>query len=96
MVLDPVPLMTIGDIKVTSSNSSTPVGELYLRPGHRYRLAITDERGRVIGNNTITVAASANQTSGSIPDDVHAACTATILARSPMKAVPCSSSGMHP
>jgi hypothetical protein len=96
MVLDPVPLMTIGDIKVTSSNSSTPVGELYLRPGQRYRLTITDERGRVIGNNTITVAASANQTSGSIPDDVHAACTATILARSPMKAVPGSCTGMHP
>ncbi|MBS0383263.1 MAG: hypothetical protein JSR56_12620 [Proteobacteria bacterium] len=55
MVLDPVPLMTIDDIKITSGNFSTPVGRLYLRPDHRYRLTISDEAGHRIGSTLITV-----------------------------------------
>jgi hypothetical protein len=56
MVLDPVPLTTINDIKITQGDYSIPIGQLYLRPGQRYRLTITDERGQRIGNQTITVA----------------------------------------
>ena len=55
MVLDPVPLTTINDIKITQGDYSIPIGQLYLRPGHRYRLTITDERGQRIGNQVIDV-----------------------------------------
>jgi hypothetical protein len=55
MVLDPVPLTTIDDIKVTQGDYSTPIGQLYLRPDHRYKLTITDERGQRIGGQIITV-----------------------------------------
>jgi len=55
MVLDPVPLTTINDIKITQGDYSIPVGQLYLRPDHRYRLTITDERGQRIGSQTIDV-----------------------------------------
>ncbi len=55
MVLDPVSLMTIDDIKITSGNYSIPIGALYLRPDHRYRLTISDEAGRRIGGTTIRV-----------------------------------------
>jgi hypothetical protein len=55
MVLDPIPLTTVDDIKVTNGDYSTPIGQLYLRPGHRYKLSITDERGQRIGTQTITV-----------------------------------------
>lgn len=63
MVLDPVPLMTIGDIKVTTSTSSTPVEQLYLRPDHRYRLTVTDENGHLIGNSIIKVTSDSATTS---------------------------------
>lgn len=55
MVLDPVPLTTIDDIKVTNGDYSTPIGQLYLRPEHRYELTITDERGQRIGSQMIAV-----------------------------------------
>ena len=55
MVLDPVPLTTIDDIKITQGDYSTPTGQLYLRPDHRYKLTITDERGQRIGSQPITV-----------------------------------------
>jgi hypothetical protein len=55
MVLDPVSLMTIDDIKVTSGNYSIPTGQLYLRPGHRYRITVSDEQGKIIGGTTIGV-----------------------------------------
>lgn len=58
MVLDPVPLTTINDIKITQGDYSIPIGQLYLRPGQRYRLTISDERGARIGDQTITVKAS--------------------------------------
>ena len=54
MVLDPVPLTTIDDIKITQGNYSIPTGQLYLRPDHRYKLTITGERGQRIGSQTIT------------------------------------------
>ena len=55
MVLDPVPLTTINDIKITQGDYSIPIGQLYLRPDHRYRLTISDERGARIGNQIITI-----------------------------------------
>jgi hypothetical protein len=55
MVLDPVSLMTIDDIKVTSGNYSIPTGQLYLRPGHRYRITVSDGEGKIIGGTTIEV-----------------------------------------
>ncbi len=55
MVLDPVSLMTINDIKISTGDYQIPVEELYLRPGYRYRLTITDENGHVLGRSTIKV-----------------------------------------
>lgn len=55
MVLDPVPLMTVGDIEITGSVTGTPVGQLYLRPDQRYRLLISDERGHAISSRVIRV-----------------------------------------
>ena len=58
MVLDPVPLTTINDVKITRGDYSTPIGQLYLRPDHRYRLMISDEQGHRIGNQMITIKAA--------------------------------------
>ena len=58
MVLDPVPLMTINDVKITQGDYSIPTGQLYLRPGQRYRLTISDERGQRIGTQMITIRAA--------------------------------------
>lgn len=58
IVLDPVPLTTINDIKITQGDYSIPTGQLYLRPDHRYKLTITDERGQRIGSQTISIKAS--------------------------------------
>ncbi len=58
MVLDPVPLMTVNDVKITRGDYSIPFGQLYLRPGHGYRLTISDERGQRIGTQTLTVKAA--------------------------------------
>jgi hypothetical protein len=55
MVLDPVPLMTVNDVKITRGDYSIPTGQLYLRPDHRYRLTISDERGQRIGSQVITI-----------------------------------------
>ena len=54
VVLDPVPLMTINSVKITRGQDSIPIGRLYLRPDHRYRLTISDERHR-IGSQMITI-----------------------------------------
>ncbi|MGH8114627.1 MAG: hypothetical protein ACREPS_06195, partial [Rhodanobacteraceae bacterium] len=54
MVLDPVSLMTVGDVKVTYGEDSTPVGELYLRPG-RYRLSARDQNGALLTLQAISV-----------------------------------------
>ncbi len=59
MVLDPVSLMAINDIKITTGDYSTPIGQLYLRPGYRYRLRISDERGTLIGSQIIQVTSPA-------------------------------------
>ncbi|HET7561357.1 MAG TPA: hypothetical protein VFJ87_03130 [Rhodanobacteraceae bacterium] len=80
LVLDPVPLMTVGDITVTSSTSSTPVAQLYLRPDHRYRLTVSDEDGRVISNNIIKVtrgSADAIQRRPPVSEPAPVACTTT-------------------
>ncbi|WHZ19186.1 MAG: hypothetical protein OJF55_001335 [Rhodanobacteraceae bacterium] len=63
MVLDPVSLMTIDDVKITRGDYSIPIGQLYLRPGQRYRLVISGERGERIGTTTIAV----SRTSGDPP-----------------------------
>lgn len=54
MVLDPISLMTIDDVRITQGGYSTPIGQLYLRPGYRYRLQISDEDGHVISDTSIT------------------------------------------
>ncbi|HET7223517.1 MAG TPA: hypothetical protein VFI81_09980, partial [Rhodanobacteraceae bacterium] len=56
-VLDPVPLTTIDDVKITRGDYSTPIGQLYLRPGN-YVLTVSDERGQRIGNQSIKVASA--------------------------------------
>ncbi|TAN03572.1 MAG: hypothetical protein EPN36_12505 [Rhodanobacteraceae bacterium] len=58
MVLDPIPLTTINDIKITSGDYSIPIGQLYLRPDHRYRLVISDEEGHPIGDTMLKVTRS--------------------------------------
>jgi hypothetical protein len=55
--------MTIDDIKITSGNYSSPVGELYLRPDQRYRLSFSDEAGHAIGGTMIEVGKPASETS---------------------------------
>ncbi|MBS0432492.1 MAG: hypothetical protein JSS21_08845 [Proteobacteria bacterium] len=58
MVLDVIPLTTVGDIQVTTSGSNvTPTGNLYLRPG-KYHLRVSDENDNVIAQQSITVQAS--------------------------------------
>ncbi|MGH8215461.1 MAG: hypothetical protein ACREPZ_07200 [Rhodanobacteraceae bacterium] len=84
MVLDPVSLMTIDDIKVTSGNYSTPIGQLYLRPGHRYRLTISDDGGQRIGGTTVEV--------GKPPAGASAA---SALSAGPARA-PCVAAGNTP
>jgi hypothetical protein len=56
MVLDPVPLMTVDNVKISTGDYNTPAGQLYLRPG-RYRLTATDENGNVLARQEITVKA---------------------------------------
>lgn len=58
MVLDPVPLMTVDDIKITNGDYSIPVGQLYLRPNQKYRLTVSDEEGHRIGSTIINVSAA--------------------------------------
>jgi hypothetical protein len=58
MVLDPIPLTTIDDIKVTQGDYSTPIGQLYLRPGD-YVLTVMDESGHMINRQNIRIAAPA-------------------------------------
>lgn len=71
MVLDPVPLMTINDIKITRGDYSIPTGQLYLRPGQRYRLTISDEQGHRIGSQMIAVKATGGSLT-SLPEDLPA------------------------
>ncbi|MEO6969089.1 MAG: hypothetical protein ABI132_11645 [Rhodanobacteraceae bacterium] len=59
--LDPVPLMKIGDVTVTSGTAGTagiPSSQLYLRPG-RYRLTAVDADGHVLTRQNIAVGANA-------------------------------------
>ena len=90
MVLDPVPLTTINDIKITNGDYSTPVGQLYLRPDHRYRLTITDERGQRIGSQTITIRTpgeSLTNTSQDLPEP--GACSAGTPGQAVAGSAPC-------
>ncbi|HEX7369897.1 MAG TPA: hypothetical protein VF284_06395 [Rhodanobacteraceae bacterium] len=64
MVLDPVSLLTINDIKISNGDYSTPIGQLYLRPGHRYRLTLSDEQGHRITSQAITVKAATDLSAG--------------------------------
>lgn len=78
MVLDPVPLMTINDIKITTGDYSIPIGQLYLRPG-RYRLTVSDEEGHRIGGTAISVSRSPGDPSALNvlpPDPSGTACAA--------------------
>jgi hypothetical protein len=96
MVLDPVSLMTIDDIKITTGDYSIPVGQLYLRPG-RYKLTVTDQEGHRIGATTITVkpaADPAGRSATGAPAVVK--CDPGVLAQTALESLPCSSSGTHP
>jgi hypothetical protein len=79
MVLDPVPLMTVNDIVITTGDYSIPVSELYLRPDQRYRLTVNDETGRLIGSTIIDV----RRTAGDPP-------TLTALPSATAPASPCA------
>jgi hypothetical protein len=90
MVLDPVPLTTIDDIKITSGDYSIPVGQLYLRPGHRYRLTISDERGQRIGTRVINVDAPGLSLSDTDKDPSNpAACNAAAIGASIARPAAC-------
>jgi hypothetical protein len=92
MVLDPVPLMTVGDIKVTTSNFSTPVGQLYLRPDHRYRLTVSDEDDHVISKQTINV--TAQTASASVQQASHVSSAATACATATSASAPCQNQAL--
>lgn len=78
MVLDPVPLMTVDDITITAGNYSIPLGQLYLRPEHRYRITISDERGKRIAVRTVTVGKDGGSLTSAGPTaSGHDACIAT-------------------
>lgn len=67
MVLDLIPLTTIGDIQVTTSASSTmPSGNLYLRPGS-YRIRVSDENGSTITQQSIKVSDDAVSATAPVP-----------------------------
>lgn len=80
MVLDPVPLTTINDVKITNGGYSTPIGQLYLRPDHRYELTITDERGQRIGSQMITIK-PADPAAGLTQPATSAACAIAALSQ---------------
>ncbi|MGH8211678.1 MAG: hypothetical protein ACREPP_00445 [Rhodanobacteraceae bacterium] len=84
MVLDPVPLTTIGNIEVTTSDTKvTPSGELYLRPGN-YRLSVTDEN-RTFVRRSIKVTAAPVTVADSTANATHERCNTdarSTLARS--------------
>ncbi len=62
MVLDVIPLTMFGDVRITTSNSSVPSGELYLRPGN-YSLSVSDENNHLIARQSITVAEAGGRAS---------------------------------
>ena len=95
MVLDPVPLMTVGDIKVTNGDYSTPVGQLYLRPEHTYRLTLSDEEGRVINSSRITVTASGADATAD-PATHHAPCSTVFAGQGTSVVTPCNQAGASP
>jgi len=92
MVLDPIPLTTINDIKITQGDYSIPTGQLYLRPGQRYRLTITDERGQRIGSQVITVNAP-NESLTSLPQEPSTSqtCNHGVAGQSTLGIKPCQS-----
>ncbi|MGH8114221.1 MAG: hypothetical protein ACREPS_04085 [Rhodanobacteraceae bacterium] len=92
MVLDPVPLMTIDDIKITNGNYSTPIGQLYLRPDHRYRLTVSDEGGHRLGNSMINVKAVADPPTAAIAgkQDVDSECSSVAAAQPAVESVSCT------
>jgi hypothetical protein len=89
MVLDPVPLTTINDIKVTRGDYSIPTGQLYLRPDHRYRLTITDERGQRIGNQVIDVRTPGQSLTGDPQNRSNATACNVAVAQVLTGRVPC-------
>lgn len=96
MVLDPVPLTTIDDVKITRGDYSMPIGQLYLRPGHRYRLTISDERGQRIGTQMLDVKASDPRphTFGIAPD--AAPCAAAPASAATTASMPCRAPDVAP
>lgn len=90
MVLDPVPLMTINDVKITQGDYSIPTGQLYLRPNYRYRLTISDESGQRIGSQVITIKAP-NESLTSLPQErpASSACSAIATAQTAATTAPC-------
>lgn len=56
MVINPAPMMSIGDTGVFHDNVSLPTGDLYLRPGD-YVLTATDENGHAVAHRAIRVVA---------------------------------------
>jgi len=90
MVLDPVPLTVINDIKITNGDYSIPIGQLYLRPGQRYRLTISDERGARIGSETITVRAPGESLTNAPQEPLDSrACNVAMAGQMAALAVPC-------
>lgn len=96
MVLDPVSLMTIDDIKITSGNYSTPIGQLYLRPGRQYRLTISDENGQRLGSSLITVKTT-DPSGAAAMGRQHgdSECGAAVIAQPALASFPCKTSQTH-
>ncbi len=98
MVLDPIPLMTIDDIKITTGDYSIPTSELYLRPG-RYRLTASDENGNVFIRQAITVPEGGNDPPAAGPAPANQAgtgCAESTAAVQGKGNAPCKNTGTHP
>lgn len=95
MVLDPVPLTTIDDIKITAGNYSTPVGQLYLRPGHAYRLTLSDEQGHILNSGRITVKAP-TAAAATDPPTHGEPCATAFTGRGTTVVTSCNEAGTQP
>jgi hypothetical protein len=88
LVLDTIPLMLAGDIKLTMNNPAAAVGELYLRPG-RYRLSAVDENGHALYESTIEVNPRTGNVTGNIPRNESPSTCAAVTAAPALDALPC-------
>lgn len=73
VVLDPEPLISTSNVRVTTSELGAPNTDLYLRPG-KYRLSFSSEDGTQLYHQEIRVSASGNEDRRTSPHNAIPAC----------------------